>query len=113
MIIVNVRNLKFCPYAKLQLQEVSDWKFTPLGQARVQKDWLRNTHPPVSDIRSFVFHFTSVFTSSVHQFFFRMGGQSRCSGCKELKPAHDFGRPGKYCTSPAHSDNERVALAEV
>ncbi|PFX12828.1 hypothetical protein AWC38_SpisGene23150 [Stylophora pistillata] len=29
-----------------------------------------------------------------------MGRQSRCPGCKELKSAHDFGRPGKYCTGP-------------
>lgn len=42
-----------------------------------------------------------------------MGRQSRCSGCKELKSAHDFGRSGKYCTGPSRSDNEPAALAEV
>ena len=29
-----------------------------------------------------------------------MGRPSRCPGCKELKSAHDFGRPGKNCNSP-------------
>ena len=48
-----------------------------------------------------VFFRVPVFTFSVHQrlctvsFFFPMGRQSRCSGCKELGSAHDFGRPGK------------------
>ena len=42
-----------------------------------------------------------------------MGRQSRCSGCKELKCAHDFGRPGKYCIGPGRSDNEQADLAEV
>ena len=42
-----------------------------------------------------------------------MGRQSRCSGCKELKSACDFGRPEKYCTGPGRSDNEQDDLAEV
>lgn len=42
-----------------------------------------------------------------------MGRQSRCSDCKELKYAYDFGRPGKYCTGPSRSDNEQADLAEV
>ena len=64
-----------------------------------------------------MFHFASVFILSVHQrlctvsFFFPMGRQSRCSGSKELKSAHDFGRPGKYCTGPARSDNKQAKLA--
>ena len=66
-----------------------------------------------------MFHFASVFILSVHQrlctvsFFFPMGRQSRCSGSKEFKSAHDFGRPGKYCTGPARSDNEQAELAEI
>ena len=46
-------------------------------------------------------------------FFFPMGRQSRCSGCKELKSACDFGRPEKYCTGPGRSDNEQADPAEV
>ena len=42
-----------------------------------------------------------------------MGRQSRCSGCKELKSGHEFGRPGKYCTGLSRSDNEPADLAEV
>ncbi|XP_078355584.1 uncharacterized protein LOC144640268 [Oculina patagonica] len=36
-----------------------------------------------------------------------MGRQSKCPGCKELKSAHDFGRPGKDCTGPVHNDTEQ------
>ena len=43
-----------------------DGEFTPLGQAR---DKLRKTRCLVSGHRSFVFHFVTVFTWSVHQRF--------------------------------------------
>ena len=36
-----------------------------------------------------------------------MGRPSRCLGSKELKFAHDFGRPGKNCTGPVHNDTEQ------
>ena len=36
-----------------------------------------------------------------------MGRPSRCPGCKELKSAHDFGRPGKNCTGPVRNDTEQ------
>ena len=36
-----------------------------------------------------------------------MGHPSRCPGCKELKSAHDFGRPGKNCTGPVRNDTEQ------
>ena len=36
-----------------------------------------------------------------------MGCQSRCPGCKELKPAHDFGYPGKDCMGPVHNNTEQ------
>ena len=36
-----------------------------------------------------------------------MGRQSKCPGCKALKSAHDFGRPGKDCTGPVHNDTEQ------
>ena len=42
-------------------------KIYPFGQARVQRDWLCNTHILVQGKRSFVFHFASVFTSNAHQ----------------------------------------------
>lgn len=42
-----------------------------------------------------------------------MGRQSKCSDCKELKSAQDFGRPRKYCTGPGHSDNEQADLTKV
>ena len=48
-------------------QVIYDQKFTPFGQAHVQRDWLCNTHILVQGKRSFVFHFASVFTSSAHQ----------------------------------------------
>ena len=36
-----------------------------------------------------------------------MGRPSRCPGCKELKSAHDFGRPGKNCKGPVCNDTEQ------
>ena len=36
-----------------------------------------------------------------------MGRPSRCPGCKELKSAHDFGRPGKNCTGLVRNDTEQ------
>ena len=36
-----------------------------------------------------------------------MGRPSRCPGCKELKSAHGFGRPGKNCTGPVRNDTEQ------
>ena len=36
-----------------------------------------------------------------------MGRPSRCPGCKALKSAHDFGRPGKHCTGPVHNATEQ------
>ena len=36
-----------------------------------------------------------------------MGRPSRCPGCKELKSAHDFGRPGKNCPGPVRNDTEQ------
>ena len=36
-----------------------------------------------------------------------MGRPSRCPGCKELKSARDFGRPGKNCTGPVRNDTEQ------
>ena len=36
-----------------------------------------------------------------------MGSPSRSPGCKELKSAHDFARPGKNCTGPVHNDTEQ------
>ena len=36
-----------------------------------------------------------------------MGRPRRCRGCKELKFAHDFGRPGKNCTGPVRNDTEQ------
>ena len=36
-----------------------------------------------------------------------MGSPSRCPGCKELKSAHDFARPGKNCIGPVHNDTEQ------
>ena len=36
-----------------------------------------------------------------------MGRPSRCPGCKELKSAHDFGRPGKNCTGPVRNDTQQ------
>ena len=36
-----------------------------------------------------------------------MGRPIRCPSCKELKSAHDFGRPGKNCTGPVRNDTEQ------
>ena len=61
---------------------------------------LRNTHQAIG-----VSCFTVLF-----RFFFRfipMGRPIRCPGCKELKSAHDFGRPGKNCTGPVRNDTEQ------
>ena len=39
----------------------------------------------------------------------------RCPGCKELKSAHDFGRPAKNCPGPVRNDTEqdRAAVDEL
>ena len=44
-----------------------------------------------------------------------MGRPSRCPGCKELKSARDFGRPGKNCPGPVRNDVEqdREAVDEL
>ena len=49
--------------------------------------------------------FTVLFRFSFR--FIPMGRPSRCPGCKELKSAHDFGRPGKNCTGPVRNDTEQ------
>jgi len=36
-----------------------------------------------------------------------MSHPSRCPGCKKLKSAHDFGRPGKNCTGPVRNNTEQ------
>ena len=36
-----------------------------------------------------------------------MSHPSGCPGCKELKSAHDFGRPGKNCTGPVRNNTEQ------
>ena len=64
-------NFSLCPKANCLLSVSGGvvGEFTPFGQARIDRDELRKTHCLVSGHRSFVFHFGSVFTWSVHQRF--------------------------------------------
>ena len=42
-----------------------------------------------------------------------MGRQSKCPGCKALKSAHDFGRPGKDCTGPVRVQRDQLIAVSV
>ena len=68
---------------------------------------------------SFYLEHVPEFCTVLFRFFFRfipMGHPSRCPGCKELKSAHDFARPGKNnCPGPVRNDTEqdRKAVDEL